>query len=209
MLPDQFKIVTPSRSTEKAEKPEVAAIQSTSFYKSSPGEADVKPAAEKEESYVELVRRRRESKKVVKDKMRRDRTVRRNIGGGARRKANVTGRRGCFHAIKKPKKKLKVNVKISQMPAMSIEIPGSKNAQKSKSPKTPKTPTAAKVAKTTLTPKLGNFALSKETSVDIEVKGGQIIYRKSNTPLRRSPRKNMSPLKQVITPDKYLIGIKR
>lgn len=73
---------------------------------------------------------------------------------------------------------------------MSIEIPGSKNAQPP--PKTPST----KAAKTPVTPKTGNFSMSKETGVDYEVKGGQIIYRKSNTPARRSPRKHMSPLKQ-------------
>ena len=178
---------------------EPAAIQSASFYAAAPEEntAGDKPK-EKEESYVDLVRRRRkESQRVVKDKARR--AGGRRGGGGSRRKgANVAGRRGCFHAIKKPKKKLKVNVKISQMPAMSIEIPNSKNAKAAKSPATPKTPIVTKVSKTsTLTPKMGNFALSKETSVDIEVKGGQIVYRKSNTtPLRRSPRKNMSPLKQ-------------
>jgi hypothetical protein len=36
--------------------------------------------------------------------------------------------------------------------------------------------------------------------VDVEVKAGQIVYRKmskiSTTPLRRSPRKNLSPLKE-------------
>ena len=180
---------------------EPAAIQSSSFYAAASDEntAGDKPK-EKEESYVDLVRRRRkESQRVVKDKARRAGARRSFGGGGSRRKGgNATGRRGCFHAIKKPKKKLKVNVKISQMPAMSIEIPNSKNAKAAKSPATPKTQTVPKVSKTsTLTPKMGNFALSKETSVDIEVKGGQIIYRKSNTtPLRRSPRKNMSPLKQ-------------
>jgi len=200
-LPDQFKIVPASPAPPMEKRVEPAAIQSSSFYAAASDEntAGDKPK-EKEESYVDLVRRRRkESQRVVKDKARRAGARRSFGGGGSRRKGgNATGRRGCFHAIKKPKKKLKVNVKISQMPAMSIEIPNSKNAKAAKSPATPKTPIVPKVSKTsTLTPKMGNFALSKETSVDIEVKGGQIIYRKSNTtPLRRSPRKNMSPLKQ-------------
>ena len=47
-----------------------------------------------------------------------------------------------------------------------------------------------------LTPKTGKLAVTKDTNVDYEMKGGKIVYRiKSKTPIRRSPRKHMSPMK--------------
>ncbi len=103
-----------------------------------------------------------------------------------------------------------VPVKISEIPAVSIELP--RSVASAREPSTPhggplvsspgnrrpggKTPSSS----SSNTPKTGNFRLSKETRVDVEVKAGQIVYRKmskiSTTPLRRSPRKNLSPLKE-------------
>ena len=49
-----------------------------------------------------------------------------------------------------------------------------------------------------LTPKTGNFAVTKDTNVDYELKGGQIVYRRNKTPGRKlTPKAQvMSPMKQ-------------
>jgi len=138
-------------------------------------------------------------------------------GGGIKRKRDTFNRGGIFHAIKRPKKKRKVDIKISDLSAMSIELPTrrkSPHTAKLPTPRTPSTkPSGAKVVtpvgavaastSSCVTPKTGNFNLSAETSVDYEVKAGQIIFRKAKTPLRRSPRKHCSPLKES-----YLNGTK-
>lgn len=103
---------------------------------------------------------------------------------------------GVGHNIKKPKLRHNAEpckpVKISTLPALSVELPSSKHVP---SPR----PITSKAS---LTPTSGQLSLSKQTKVQFEVKGGQIVYRTKaktvttpKTPLRRSPRKNFSPLK--------------
>jgi hypothetical protein len=118
------------------------------------------------------------------------------------------------HAIRRPKKRLRLEpVKISELPVVSIEIPPQPRSLINCEP-TLKSPSSFAMSPviqtagltnpvtrtTSNTPKTGNFRVSKETRVDVEVKAGQIVYRKvskiSTTPLRRSPRKTASPLKQ-------------
>ncbi len=50
----------------------------------------------------------------------------RNSTGGMKRKRDGLNKGGFGHGIKKPKKKIRVNIKVSEMKARSIEIPGSK-----------------------------------------------------------------------------------
>lgn len=200
VIPDQFRRAPSSARKEKPEPEPViyTAIETKSFYKSTKrldededGDVDDDFKSPPAVSKVS-VKSQSEPRRQVSQGPRRSNSFKkaRKSLTGIKRKREGTNKGGFGHAIKRPKKKRKVDIKISQLPAMSIEIPGSKNAAK-----TPKTPTS-KTAKTPVTPKTGNFALSAETCVDYEVKGGQIVYRKGNTPLRRSPRKSMSPLKQ-------------
>lgn len=204
VIPDQFRRVPSSAKKEKPEPEPVAyiAIETKSFYKSTKrldeGEenenGDFKSPSAAATANLS-VRSQSEPRRQVSQVPRRSNSFKkaRKSLTGLKRKREGTNKGGFGHAIKRPKKKRKVDIKISQLPAMSIEIPGSKNAVAAKTPKTP----SSKTAKTPVTPKTGNFALSAETCVDYEVKGGQIVYRKGNTPLRRSPRKAaMSPLKQ-------------
>jgi N-acetyltransferase len=133
---------------------------------------------------------------------------RHSIGGGIKRKRDGLNKGGFGHGIKKPKKIARVNIMVSQMKARSIEIPGSKVGSTS-APSTPFTGQSTSKVQTpgssqyhqpklaaVLTPKTGKIAVTKDTNVDYELKGGQIVYRvKNKTPLRKSPRKNMSPMK--------------
>jgi len=117
----------------------------------------------------------------------------RSSGGAAKRK-RVASHLG--HKIKKPKlrhnaESNKVPVKISQLPALSVELP-------QRQTNTPR----ASTSKASLTPTSGQLNLSKQTKVQFEVKGGQFVFRAkaktATTPkilIRRSPRKNFSPLK--------------
>lgn len=187
-IPEQYK-QAPLSSRKQEPSPtiqlDLPIIETSSFYKSS--------RIEKKEEKTESVKKpmdksQSEPRKVVSKSLVRENLSKksRKSFGGVKRKREGVNKGGFGHAIKRPKKKQKVDIKISELPAMSIEIPGSKNAQKT--PKHNKTP---------VTPKTGNFSLSKERTVDYEVKGGQVIYRRGGvTPVRRSPRKNMSPLKQ-------------
>jgi hypothetical protein len=153
-------------------------------------------------------------------------TRRHSAGGGGKRKrvGGGLGVAGVSHAIKRPKKRPRLEpVKISELPVVSIEIPKARSSLiNSDLPPTPASPAAAagttpsssdsirksatRTPAAATTPKTGNFRVSKETRVDVEVAGGQIVYRKKSkigggsggaamTPLRRSPRK-LSPLKQ-------------
>ena len=118
----------------------------------------------------------------------------RSSGGGAKRK-RVSSH--CGHNIKKPKlrhhaESTKVPTKISDLPALSIELPHRQ------SPSTSKHSTS----KASLTPTSGQLNLSKETKVSFEMKGGQFVFRAKaktattpRTPVRKSPRKAFSPLK--------------
>lgn len=142
---------------------------------------------------------------------------RRHSAGGVKRKrggGDGLGVAGVSHAIRRPKKKPSCHVppiKISELPTVSIEIPRPRRSLLNSEPASSSSllplvgapPSDRRGARTpsSSTPKTGNFRLSKETRVDVEVKAGQIVYRKmskiSGTPLRRSPRKQtMSPLKQ-------------
>eukprot|EP00092_Neocalanus_flemingeri_P089456 GFUD01113206.1.p1 GENE.GFUD01113206.1~~GFUD01113206.1.p1 ORF type:complete len:736 (+),score=212.28 GFUD01113206.1:43-2208(+) len=116
----------------------------------------------------------------------------RSSGGASKRKRGHSG--GVGHNIKKPKLRHKAEsskpMKISSLTALSVELPSSKSSPR------PST------SKASLTPTSGQLNLSKQTKVQFEVKGGQFVYRTKaktattpKTPLRRSPRKNFSPLK--------------
>ena len=211
VLPEQMRIV-PSASKEKPEPIKYSGIKIKSFYTTSPDEKDdatkfKSPVAATAGSGLASTKTKASSeprRPATAGPSRRSssfKKTRKSLTGLKRKRDGMTNKGGFGHAIKRPKKKRRVDIKISQIPAMSIEIPGSKNAATA----TPKTPASAKAAKAPVTPKTGNFALSAETCVNYEVKGGQIIYRKGNTPLRRSPRKHqMSPLKQS-----YFEGAKR
>jgi len=116
----------------------------------------------------------------------------RSSGGGAKRK-RVSSH--CGHNIKKPKlrhnaESTKVPVKISDLPALSVELPHRQATSKQST------------SKASLTPTSGHLNLSKETKVQFEMKGGQFVFRAKaktattpRTPVRRSPRKVFSPLK--------------
>ena len=140
-----------------------------------------------------------------------------SAGGRKRKRTGGLGVAGVSHAIKRPKKRPCLEpVKISELPTVSIEIPKARPSimnteipplAAAASPSiAAATPTVRKSAVRTpsTTPRSGNFRVSKDTRVDVEVTGGQIVYRKKSkissssktTPLRRSPRKNLSPLKQ-------------
>jgi len=117
--------------------------------------------------------------------------LRTRSAGGVKRKRSGLGF-GGGHAIKKPKLTPKVDkpVKISELSVgVSVELPASCSSYK-----TAKTP-----AKTS-----GQLSMSASTKVDFEVKGGQFVFRAKaktattpKTPVRRSPRKHMSPLKAI------------
>jgi len=213
VLPQQFRI-TPSsliKKENKSEMPEVnlPKIKTSSFYgekesslsSSSPntsaGSAKLQQAA--------LSETRKNVARVMKRETSASKFRRSSAVGGVKRKRDKGVNKGGFgHGIKRPKKKIRVNIKVSEMKARSIEIPGSKVASSAAStsksaPSTPyiKTP-ATRTPSAVTTPKTGNIAVTKETNVKYELKGGQIVYRRKSmiTPRRRSPRKHqMSPMK--------------
>ena len=142
-------------------------------------------------------------------------------GGGRRRSGAHRGVSHGGHGIKKPKHKPAPYpaLKISDLPAMSIELPNS-SRNRSEPPKeikgvvsapatpsiipspsapstTPGTPSSSG-RKASTTPS-GQINLTPRTKVQFEVKGGNFVYRakaKAGITPRRSPRKHaMSPLK--------------
>ena len=73
----------------------------------------------------------RETRKNVARAMKRETSAskfrRSSAVGGVKRKRDKGVNNGGFgHGIKRPKKKIRVNIKVSEMKARSIEIPGSK-----------------------------------------------------------------------------------
>ena len=145
-------------------------------------------------------------------------------GGGRRRSSTHRGVTHGGHGIKKPKSKPSPYpaLKISDLPAMSIELPNSsRNQSESTSTKeakevvsapatpsiipspsaapgiTPGTPSSSG-RKAGTTPS-GQINLTPRTKVQFEVKAGNFVYRtkaKAGITPRRSPRKHaMSPLK--------------
>ena len=111
--------------------------------------------------------------------------------GGIKRKRAGLGF-GGGHAIKRPKltPKATTPVRISELPVgTSVDLPASSSCYK--------TPKSSKVAKTS-----GELSMSGSTKVAYELKGGKFVFRAQaktanspKTPLRRSPRKHMSPVK--------------
>ena len=150
-------------------------------------------------------------------------SARRSGGGGRRSSAHRGVARHGGHGIKKPKLKPSPYpaLKISDLPAMSIELPNSSrnrsepHAKEAKevvsAPATPSiipSPSAAPGTtpgtpsssgrKAGTTPS-GQINLTPRTKVQFEVKAGNFVYRakaKAGITPRRSPRKHaMSPLK--------------
>jgi len=229
VVPDAFRIA-PSSSVKKEKSPDVVLpkIQSSSFYggfqepgiKSNDSVANnlMSPPSSvpvlKKDVEIKKSKSLSEPRKKVILSLRRETSATkfRNSTGGMKRKRDGLNKGGFGHGIKKPKKKIRVNIKVSEMKARSIEIPGSK-ASSTSANSTPGTPSSqsAPASKTgtpandqyhqpkltaIITPKTGKFAVTKDTNVDYEMKGGKIVYRiKSKTPIRRSPRKHMSPMK--------------
>jgi len=217
VLPQQFRI-TPSsmvKKENKSESPEVnlPKIKTTSFYGdksagASPSSSSPNTTASLERTQAPVSEPRKNVARVVKRETSASKFRRSSLGGGGvKRKRDKGVNNGGFgHGIKRPKKKIRVNIKVSEMKARSIEIPGSKVSSKSNAPLTtksaPSTPNiktpATRTPSAVTTPKTGNIAVTKETNVKYELKGGQIVYRRKSmiTPLRRSPRKHqMSPMK--------------
>ena len=140
-------------------------------------------------------------------------------GGGRRRSSTHRGVTHGGHGIKKPKSKPSPYpaLKISDLPAMSIELPNSSRNRSEKeikgvvsAPATPSTiPSPSAPGTTPSTPSSsgrkagttpsGQINLTPRTKVQFEVKGGNFVYRakaKAGITPRRSPRKHaMSPLK--------------
>lgn len=247
VVPDEFRIVPSSTSKKEKKTPEaiLPKIQSKAFYggviKSEDNNTDVTETKEGEtmmspplSAGVTAIKRElasaclTKSKAMSEPRMKVTRPLRRETsaskmrnsfgGGGMKRKRDGLNKGGFGHGIKKPKKKARYDIKVSQMTARSIEIPGSKVGSKS-TPSTPiasnsSAPTQSIATSTTpgspgsnqqyqqpkpaaaITPKTGKLVVTKDTKVDYELKGGQIVYRvKNKTPMRRSPRKHMSPMK--------------
>merc|ERR1719289_576405 len=151
-------------------------------------------------------------------------SARRSGGGGNGRRRSSAHRRVSHggHGIKKPKLKPAPYpaLKISELPAMSIELPnstrtkGEANQPEVKEvasapatpyiPSTPSTPstnpgTPGSSGRRAGTTPSGQINLTPRTKVQFEVKAGKFVYRakaKAGITPRRSPRKHaMSPLK--------------
>ena len=142
VVPDEFRIA-PSSTVKKEKSPEVILpkIQSSSFYgglqepgiKTSDGASNlmsppVSVPVLKKEIEVTKSKSLSEPRKKVARPIRRETSATkfRNSSGGMKRKRDGLNKGGFGHGIKKPKKKIRVNVKVSEMKARSIEIPGSK-----------------------------------------------------------------------------------
>lgn len=121
----------------------------------------------------------------------------RSRSSGGKRKRTGTFGFGGGHAIKKPKLNKSIEtkpVKISELPVpVMVDLPSSSSSYKETMPKTPGRSSAI------ATPTSGSLTMSGTTKVQFECKAGQFVFRAkaktATTPLRRSPRKHMSPLK--------------
>ena len=147
-------------------------------------------------------------------------SARRSGGGGSRRRSGGRVTHGG-HSIKKPKHKPSPYpaLKISDLPAMSIELPNSsrnrseprvtESTEVVSAPATPSTISSSNTMSSPGTPSSlgrkagttpsGQINLTPRTKVQFEVKAGNFVYRakaKAGITPRRSPRKHaMSPLK--------------
>eukprot|EP00088_Acartia_fossae_P065328 TRINITY_DN8055_c0_g2_i1.p1 TRINITY_DN8055_c0_g2~~TRINITY_DN8055_c0_g2_i1.p1 ORF type:complete len:769 (-),score=169.71 TRINITY_DN8055_c0_g2_i1:433-2739(-) len=218
VVPDQFKVV-PASAIKKEPKQEVLLpeIQSKSFYGGAPPAEEKFKSPNAPSASDQKVKAMSEPKRKVLSSSgaRRESSVTkfRKSMGGIKRKREGLNKGGFGHGIKKPKKKpRRVDIKVSEMKARSIEIPGSKVASSSTPTESAAKPSEVPNAKsatpngksqgaksaTALTPKTGNFAVTKDTNVDYELKGGQIVYRRNKTPGRKlTPKAQvMSPMKQ-------------
>jgi len=121
----------------------------------------------------------------------------RSSGSLKRKRRGTFGGGGVGHAIKKPKLNKSIEskpVKISELPVpVIVDLPSGSSVYNQSS----KTPSRSSMTPTTS----GQLRMSGSgsTKVQFEVKAGQFVFRAkaktSTTPLRRSPRKHMSPLK--------------
>ena len=209
------------------EKKQPVAMKTSSFYSSSKPLMRT-PDAQQMESVDKAKEVKTKGAKSVpampRGSSKRANSARRSGGGGGGRRRSSTHRRVSHggHGIKKPKLKPAPYpaLKISDLPAMSIELPNSsRNRSDSRDkeikgvvsvPTTPSTvPLPSAPGTTPGTPSSsgrkagttpsGQINLTPRTKVQFEVKGGNFVYRakaKAGITPRRSPRKHaMSPLK--------------
>ena len=154
VVPDEFRIV-PSSTTKKEKKiPDaiLPKIQSKAFYGGiKPEDESIEDSAPKEgetlmsppltagvsaikkklaETSLTKSRAMSEPRNKISRPLRRETSaskIRNSFGGGGmKRKRDGLNKGGFGHGIKKPKKKARYDIKVSQMTARSIEIPGSK-----------------------------------------------------------------------------------
>jgi len=111
----------------------------------------------------------------------------RSSGGNKRKRV---GRSGVGHNIKKPKFRHHAESSKQGKDSIQHNLANENQKQSSRSFSSKASPTS------------GLLSLTNQTKIQFEVKGGQIVYRSKaktvttpKTPLRRSPRKIMSPLK--------------
>ena len=170
---------------KEAESPSTGphpAIATDNFYSSGSKTAKVSSVSAKvSSSKAKTVSSKRRSSRGAMQRHRSKST------GGIKRKRAGLGF-GGGHAIKKPKLTPKAAtptpVKISELPVgISVDLPASSSCYK--------TPKSSKMAKTS-----GQLSMSGSTKVAYELKGGKFVFRaQAKTPVRRSPRKHMSPVK--------------
>ena len=186
-----FSIEKPRRKVEESSvNPALSSIVARSFYSSGsktpqPVSAPVASAASRQK----MKSSKRRSNGSLKSH--------RSKSTGAKRKRTGTFGFGGGHAIKKPKLNKSIEtkpVKISELPVpVMVDLPPSSSSYKDTLPRTPGRSSAA------CTPTSGSLSMSGSTKVQFECKAGQFVFRAkaktATTPLRRSPRKHMSPLK--------------
>jgi len=192
-----FSIEKPKK-TEKEEviSPALSTIVSKSFYSS--GTKTPQPIVKSENV---LTKSRVKSAKTRRSGGGGGSSVRmhrsRSSGSLKRKRRGTFGGGGVGHAIKKPKLNKSIEskpVKISELPVpVIVDLPLGSSVYN----QTSKTPSRSSMTPTTS----GQLSMSGSgsTKVQFEVKAGQFVFRAkaktSTTPLRRSPRKHMSPLK--------------
>jgi len=192
-----FRIEKKVKKETNTSTPNLPEIVTKSFYSSGPkppqitsSNNSIKASSSKSKSKSE--RKRRSVGRGGSIKSHRSRSS----GSFKRKRTGTFGGGGVGHAIKKPKLNKSIEtkpVKISELPVpVMVDLPSSSSAY-NQSTKTPSRPSS-------MTPKTtGQLSMSGSTKVSFEVKGGQFVFRAksktSTTPVRRSPRKHMSPLK--------------
>ena len=192
-----FSIEKPQRKSEEKStvSPALASIVSKSFYSSgsrTPQPVSTSSSSTASKQKVKAVNSKRRSV-GSKGSMKHHRS---RSAGGKRKRTGTFGF-GGGHAIKKPKLNRSIEtkpVKISELPVpVMVDLPQSSSSYKETMPKTPGRSSAV------ATPTSGSLTMSGTTKVQFECKAGQFVFRAkaktATTPLRRSPRKHMSPLK--------------